>query len=504
MKIKHIIAACFVTMLAISCSEDFITIPSQASLSTPIFFKTQADFESAVNGIYSPMRGFFNVGNTGGITGTSTFLTIGDMHSDNARYAYNPAYRSTTGSENAADFVPDPTMFSGNWSTFYGWINRANDVLDRIDAATFDETAKNDLKGQALFLRAYSYWWIAKLYGEAPLHLKPVSSVEEASMAFNTADEVLTQIIADATLASTLLKNKATQTKGRVTSGSAKMLLADVYMWQKQWALVESTLAGMSTEYSLMTDYKDVTNPAKKNNAESIFEIQFSSTSTDYSSGLPYSFFPFPFSADSVKAMTGATNAAALTEGEGMGIATPDLIAQYDLGDKRFSTTIKYVKDNSSPIRFRFPMCVKYLHPHSLFRQTDENVPIYRYAETLLFLAEAVNEQGGRSAVALGYLNQVRTRAGLPNTTAATQTQIRAAIMKERQVEFAYEGKRWFDLARTGTAEAVITAYGAKVRATPAAYYFKNNVSPVPTAFTGIVTKFQVPDNEKLYNRLYQ
>lgn len=501
MKIKHIIAAGFMALLMTSCSEDFLTIPSQSALSTPVFFKTQADFESAVNGIYTPMRSFYNVGNTGGITGTSTFLTIGDMHSDNARYYYNPAYRATAGAENAADFVNESQTFSGSWNTFYGWIARCNQVLELIDAATFDQTVKDNLKGQALFLRAYSYFWLVRLYGDACIHLKPVTTVEGASKPLSPEADVIAQIISDATSASTLLKNKATQTAGRATSGAAKVLLADVYMWKSQWALAEASLAGLSTEYSLMADYKDVANPARKNNAESIFEIQFSSSTTEFSSGLPYCFFPFPFASDSVKKMTGVSNPAALTEGEGMGIPTPDLIAKYATGDKRFAATIKYVTDNSTP-KVRLPMCIKYLHPHSLFRQADENIPIYRYAEVLLFLAEAINEQGGRSTVALGYLNQVRTRAGLANSTAATQADIRTAILNERQVEFAYEGKRWFDLVRTGNAEAVITAYGAKVRATPALYYFKNNVTPVPSAFTNIVTKFNIPDNERLYNQL--
>lgn len=499
MKIKYIIATFFIAMLTFSCSEDFLTIPSQTALSTPVYFKTQADFEAAVNGIYAPLRSFFNVGNTGGITGTSTYLTIGDMHSDNARYYYNPAYRSTTGAENAADFIPDETIFSGNWNTFYGWISRANQVLSLIDAATFDQAVKDNLKGQALFLRGLSYFWLARTYGDACIHLVPVTTVDGASKPLSPEAEVLAQAISDATSASTLLKNKATQQAGRATSGAAKMLLADIYMWQKDYVAAEGQLTGLSTEYSLMTDYKDVANPARKNNAESIFEIQFSSTSTEYSNGTPYSFFPFPFHIDSVKKLTGTSNATALTEGEGMGIPTPDLIAQYEVGDKRFAATIKYVHDNSSP-RVRLPMCIKYMHPHSLHRQTDENMPVYRYAEALLFLAEAINEQGGRSSVALGYLNQVRTRAGLANSTASTQVDIRAAILKERQVEFAYEGKRWWDLVRTGNAVSVITAYGAKVRANPVAYYFKNNVTPVPSAFTNIATKFNIPDNEKLYN----
>ncbi|MDA4679303.1 RagB/SusD family nutrient uptake outer membrane protein, partial [Enterobacter asburiae] len=70
------------------------------------------------------------------------------------------------------------------------------------------------------------------------------------------------------------------------------------------------------------------------------------------------------------------------------------------------------------------PMCIKFLHPHALLSYTDDNMPIYRYAEALLFMAEAINEQGSRIAEAQGYLNQVRKRAGLANTTAANQADL--------------------------------------------------------------------------------
>jgi hypothetical protein len=497
MKIKHIIATCFFTILLFSCSEDFLTIPSASSLSVPVYFKTQADFESAVNGIYNPLSGFFNYTTPNfAINGTANHLLIGDMHSDNARYYYNPSYRATIAQENVADFVPDIQNFSGFWNTFYGWIARANQVLSCIDDATFDQAVKDNLKGQALFLRAYSYWWLARVYGDACIHLVPVTSVEGASKPLSPVADVLAQVIDDATLAVTLLKNKATQTPGRVTSGTARMLLADVYIWQKQWALAETQLTGLSSEYSLMPNYSDITDPAKKNNAESIFEIQFSSASTDFSHCVAYTMIPIPFRADSIKVLTGVSNPQAMTAGEGMCIPTPELLSKYEAGDKRKAATIKMVHDASG---VSAPMCVKYLHTHSLYQQTGDNMPVYRYAEALLFLAEAVNEQG-RLSEALGYLNQVRTRAGLANSTAATQADIRDAIMKERQVEFAFEGKRWFDLVRTDNVQAVIGAYGANVKANPMSYYFSPGITPVPLSFTSITTTFSIPDAERLYN----
>jgi len=489
MKIKYIIAVCFMAILINSCEKDFLNLNSPSSLTLPVYFKTQDDFQSAVNGIYAGMRGWFNGANN---------LLIGDMHSDNARCYYNPLKRSSVYEESVADFVPDNQILSDNWNTFYSWIARTNQVLDLIDDVVIDQSAKDNLKGQALFLRAYSYWWLTRLYGEVCLHLEPIISVDQSRFPLSSEADVIAQIIDDATLASTLLKNKATQEAGRVTSGTAKMLLADVYMWEKQWSSAEAQLIPLTLEYSLMANYSDVTNPAKKNNAESIFEIQFSSQSSTYASTFLYNMFPAPFSADSLKKFTGISNPVFLP-GESFYCPTPDLIASYEPGDKRFAASIKFVHDDYGILA---PMCIKYLHKHALYQVTDENMPVYRYAEALLFLAEAINEQDGRLGIALGYLNQVRTRAGLANSTASTQSVLRNTILHERQVELALEGKRWFDLVRTEKVGEVISAYGAKVKAHPENYYFKYGVGPVPSAFTNITTKFNIPDLEKLYNPL--
>jgi hypothetical protein len=486
MKTKLIIAACSLFILINSCSEEFLNLPSPSSLTLNVYFKSQADYEAGINGIYSAMRSWFNGG----------YMGIGDLHSDNLHYYMNPKNRGYVGMEAEADFVPDIQRYSNLWSIFYSWIARTNQVLDQIDDVSFDQTVKDNLKGQALFMRAYSYLWLVKVYGKAVIHLKPVTSVEESYVTLSSESDVIAQVIEDATLASTLLKNKATQEPGRVTSGTAKMILADVYMWRQQWSEAEIQLTSLAEEYSLMPEYTDVTNPAMKNNAESIFEIQFSDISSVYSSGITYGLFPFPMSADTIKALTGVSNPQDLTQQEG-NLPTPDLISSYEPGDKRFNASIKYVHDYNGVL---FPMCIKYLHPHNLLWQTDDNMPVYRYAEALLFLAEAINEQGGRSAVALGYLNQIRNRAGLTNSTATTQEQIRDAIAQERRVELAFEGKRWFDLVRTGKAIEVITAYGARVKANTQNYYFPIGLGPVPSAFTNIVTMFNVPEDESLYN----
>ncbi len=115
-----------------------------------------------------------------------------------------------------------------------------------------------------------------------------------------------------------------------------------------------------------------------------------------------------------------------------------------------------------------------------------------RYAEVLLFMAESLNEQG-KTGDAATYLNQVRSRAGLPATTASSQANMREAIFKERRVELAFENKRWFDLTRTGRVKEIIGTYGAQVKAKPQDYYFPKGAVPPPNAFTVLDDYYGLP-----------
>jgi hypothetical protein len=142
-----------------------------------------------------------------------------------------------------------------------------------------------------------------------------------------------------------------------------------------------------------------------------------------------------------------------------------------------------------------YPYIKKYAKEHALQGNTGTNWPVYRYAEVLLFLAEALNE-GNKPAEAATYLNMVRARAGLKATTAASQVDMRTAIFNERRVELAFENKRWFDLVRTGQVNTVIKAYGQRVINNPADYYYPSGSKPPSNAFTILDTVYPLPAEE--------
>jgi hypothetical protein len=134
-----------------------------------------------------------------------------------------------------------------------------------------------------------------------------------------------------------------------------------------------------------------------------------------------------------------------------------------------------------------------------LTNNTDDNFPVYRYSEVLLFLAEALNEQN-KPDQAKDYLNEVRHRAGLESTLATTQSEMRDAIIQERRVELAFENKRWIDLVRSGKAEKVMKAYGERVKADPQAYYFPDGITVAPASYSTINLLFPLPASEAALN----
>jgi len=488
------------TILAAGCGlsgcHKFLDIQPQTSLTSETFFKTQGDFEQAVNATYNPLREIYN---------NQIFYTT-EMHSDNAYYYRNPQFGATDGQENLADFaitVSNNVMTNGHvtqqYRDYYVIISRCNQVLSTIDAVDFDATVKNNLKGQALFMRAFSYFALERYFGSVPLHLTPVLTRQQAALPLSSPDSILLQVESDALAASKLLPNKAAQEPGRATSGAAKTLLADSYMEHHKWSDAEPVLKEVvsSNDYSLIPDYKNVFSGTtdNKNNAESVFEVQFLQGSDGLNGSLIYNMLPMPLSAAEIEPIVQVSNPQDLS-GEGNNAPTPDLIAAYETGDKRKAATIGYVfSSGSANTNKTYPYCLKYAKPHAIWANTGNNVPAYRYAEVLLMLAEVLNEQG-KGGEAIPYIDLVRTRAGLVGTAASSQTDLRAAILQERRVELAFECKRWFDLVRSNTFLTVITDYGNRIKADPEAYYYPPGAVPPNNAFSVVTARYPLPADE--------
>src|SRR5690606_2895923 len=185
-----------------------------------------------------------------------------------------------------------------------------------------------------------------------------------------------------------------------------------------------------------------------------------------------------PLTADHAQLTKGPKGSQSVP-GSGWNIPTEDLLAAYEdqETDQRFSVSIGFYT-GASPISdtsyVKLPYIKKYQHSHTIFGESNQNFPVYRYAEVLLMLAEVLNEQN-QPAEAQTFLNLVRRRAGLDDVAVSSQTGLREAILAERRVELAFENKRWIDLVRTGNAIDVMNAYGAKLKSNGAYYYLSSS-----------------------------
>jgi hypothetical protein len=476
MKKVYILMALFV-LAAVSCKDDFIDLAPEDQISGADFYKTEAQFRQALAAAYVPLRDLL----------VNDFYAA-EMRSDNTHYEFYQVDRGTAyvQRENIADFTDDPTNAYSNAIYFhcYTGISRANVILGRIDGGTLSEEAKNDIVGQAKFLRAFNYFKLVRYFGAVPLFLKEVKKADDAFLARSPVEEIYTQIIDDATDAISKLAGPAFaggRQSGSATKGAATMLLAEVYMTQKKYAQAETLLTTLTAMgYDLLPDYAAVFSTSNKNSIESIFEVQYlEGLQINQFSDFIYRFLPRSANTTiitGVKTDNGAIG--------GWNTPTQDMIDAYEAGDKRkdasiavaegtynasykftFSANKSIINYTPAPGKVGVPYIKKYLNTHTNPGNTNDNWPVYRYADALLLLAEAQNEQG--NAAALTSLNRVRARAfgnGEHNITTTDQAALRDLIAHERRVELAFENHRWHDLVRTGKAIEVMTAHGIKLK----------------------------------------
>ena len=389
-----------------------------------------------------------------------SWIGISSITSDDADKGSDPGDSGTDKSDlDNWTFTPSAISFSEVWISNFEGIGRATYALKFLpDINTPD---RDRFIGEAKLLRAYFYFNLVRTFGGVPKIdnvLQSEVDIETASTRASAAD-IYAYIESDLNDAITKLPvNIAAAENGRVSRGAAQALLAKVSLYQKKWAQAKAMADAViaSGQYSLLTDYSKIWREAGEFSSESIWEVNAIGTTPN--KGIEGYFV--------VQAPRG-------DNGLGWGFNTPtqDLVNAYEPGDVRKAATIMFagqtlwdgfvVSPLASNPRYNYKSYVS--KTKESFNGDDwnsnKNLRILRYGEVLLIKAEAENELGNIGP-AQSALNQIRNRAGLPNTTAATQTDLRNAIYKERRVEMAFEHDRMFDLRRTGRAGVVLRAHG--------------------------------------------
>jgi len=403
------------------------------------FYQSEDDALNAINAVYDVLAYVDQY--------SSNLWLIQDISSDDCNT------RATLNDPNLHEFhkynLNSTNIYlAGVWQASYLGISRANIVLARVPPIVMDSVFKDRILGEARFLRAQFYFNLARMFGDIPLVLKPVSpdlTDEELYPSRTDLTIVYQSIVDDLNEASTVLPTFYTSdNKGRATQGAAQGLLASVYLHLGNWTNASETAAeviGLGV-YELWQDYTDNFKEAKKNGMESVFEVQFyrhdiSQHSQMVISGLPSIPGVFPAGVEIM-------------------LPTEDLLNSFEAGDYRFEATFfdEFWFDTFDPHIWKFWDQDAYDPDET--SESGANFMVMRYSEILLIYAEALNEaNGGPTPSAYDAINQVRERARngqtgvLPDLAGLTQDEFREAVLMERRHEFVNEGKRWFDLVRT-------------------------------------------------------
>ena len=424
MKMKYITTALILLVTATSC-EKWMDLKPPQGLIREEFWKSKEDVDAVVMGAYDEFRGMDDL-----------LFKFGEMRGDLVTGDVNLSLNEQKIMEGT--IYPDNWMC--NWSKFYKVINYCNEVIEnapevqKIDN-TFNDFQLQSYLAEAVFLRSLSYFYLVRVFKDVPFVLQPTESDDvDVYPAKTDGDVILDKISEDLETYRpfitidgypTLMENK-----GRATKAAFDALLADIALWQFDYDdcinHVNKIIA--SKKYILLTSARWFEMYYPGNSPESIFEFQYNNSLNQNNKlyGLTNRYaYNYDPSEKAIEMFEKDLN-------RGLGLS----IKKY--GENDFIIW-KYVGRSPDGQTTR-----------SGADQNSANFSVYRYADVLLMKAEALS-QLGRFGEALDILNDIRSRSNAGSLVIPdSETAFEDAIMEERAYEFAFEGKRWFDLMRMG------------------------------------------------------
>lgn len=438
-----------VLLAATGCTETLDQQPI-SDIGVDEFYNTPGEVNLAVIAIYNSLQGMQN---------REWMMT--ELRSDNTYM--NPS--STETKDLPIREIDRHVQQSQNvylqeyWRACYRTINLANVVMQNLNVVT-DETERNTYEGEARFLRAHAYFNLVRLWGGVFLVDHPISGSEAKNMDRAPQSQVYEFIINDFRVAADLLPPvQGGANLGRATADAARTLLGKALLTRKaagDLAEARTVLADVvNGTHGLLGNYADVFSIGNEYNNEILFAVRYQSGGVGLGSPHPNFFAPLQ-----------SENYVVFGNGDGLNIPTESMSAAYIAGDARKAPSMADTWIGFQGIVNPDRHVVKYNGPFSIVDDGGNDWIITRYADALLLLAEAINEESGPDAEALGYLNDVRTRALGPGAAYAlgdvgTYFDFKLALENERRLEFAFENHRWFDLVRTGRAQVVMTQHFA-------------------------------------------
>lgn len=464
--IKYFIYLLISSLFVTSC--DSLDLAPEDYYGSNNFWNNEAQVNGFIYGIHKQIRDaqvyFYLLGEArGGLQKNGTSST-------NTSLDYSSPFKDQ-------DFSKDKTGISA-WGGFYGKLLNVNLAIQKIEneCAFLTDANRNYYLGQLYGIRAFYYFWLYRTYGGVPIVtdvkvLDGVTTAEPLYLERSTPKQTLDFIKSDIENSVQKFGTNVTMTNGKSTWSkyATLMLKAEVYLWSAKvttgdqvpatsdLTTAESALNEVKGKFTLLPKFSDVFSYAKKGNDEIIFALRFLDNEATTNVNL------FVYSDNVFVGVKFAKNGKLLGDTlqlKGNGLLRNEYIFPLfesfnDLDSRKTATFLDFydkaadgTTNNGGLVLRKFLGLIN----SNGNRTYADDVPIYRYADVLLMLAEVVNKKGGDPAP---YINEIRMRAYGSNYNAAEHAYTNQgfaanelAILTEKDKEFIYENKRWFDVVR--------------------------------------------------------
>lgn len=434
-------------LLFLSCN-DILDKDPLGILDAGSFFQSADDAEQAINAAYQSLM--FNNENN------NFYWAFAEVTSDEA-IAGGDGSRAGIVELDFFSYTPRTQEFNDYWKVNYNGISQCNAIIEQVPPIEMNEALKNRILGEAHFLRAYYYFALTQVFGDVPL-LTKITPPDELKIPRTPQSVIFDQILDDCDqAASWLLVDNTSSNTGRATKGAAYGLAAKTAIYEKNWTEALDYIGKLKAlnYYALVDDYLENFTDGTQNNSESVWEIQHANLELGVGNFLNQWW------------------RSKKVDGYGFAEVTPEFVAAFEEGDPRFGFTV--AKNNDDYFGFIYKPSYsstgygvkKYLQIDTTVTQAsdgDINYTAIRYAEVLLWEAEALAELG-QVQEAQTPLEEVRARARaqsedpdttLPPVLTTDKNEMITAIRHERQVELGFEMHRFFDLVRWGIAADIL------------------------------------------------
>ncbi|WP_018628297.1 RagB/SusD family nutrient uptake outer membrane protein [Niabella aurantiaca] len=489
--IKIYTATAAVLLLLGSCSKDFLNKINPNLPVEETYWQIESDAVAAIPTIYSPIRNQMD-GYYGAYSGYQTMNRADDMWFLIGEEPFTWDY---------VNFLNAAGTAGSNFGDLYKGINRANVFMKNIDRVKMDETKKKQLIGEVSFLRGMYYFLLSANFGDVPLRLLPAGDDPDGGNKPSSPEaDVWKQVIADFKVArDNLPVSRPGSEVGRVTKGAAIAYLGKALVYTKQYPEAETELKALLTapyNYDLMEHFEDNFKETTEFNKESVFELSYDGflgsggiwgndcASCQLGFALPNfcgpagtgAWFKLVPGISIVRDFVSEERPAGsdtrfdkrmytsffwkysdyetgLADETWFGNHNFDWLWHEAQAKMSVNTGLVYPEISSKPGRFLLKKYTNFYKneegANSMYNaaNNNNNLRVIRFAEVLLLHAEACAKNGNLAGAASS-LKRIRDRAGLSDKTWGSADELMKEIIKQNELEFFFEGHRFFDLKR--------------------------------------------------------